>query len=119
MAAALAVAGSLLLVAALVAAFGSLIGRYRRAAVTERLQLRLFLVAVGLLAAGELGIRLLSVATGGPVDNGLLAFSEAAVAPWIAVAIGLAVLRHGLYDIDVYVNRAFVYAVLTAGVVTG
>lgn len=116
---ALATGGSLLLVAALVTAFASLIDRYRRAAATERLQLRLFLLAVGLLVVGELGIPLGSVATGGPVDNGLLALSEAAVAPWLAAAIGVAVLRHGLYDIDVYVNRAFVYAVLTAGVVAG
>lgn len=113
----LAAGGSLLLVSALVAAFGSLIGRYRRAAARERLQLRLFLVAVGLLTAGELAVPIGALVTGSSIDNGLLAVSEAAFAPWIAAAIGVAVLRHGLYDIDVLVNRAFVYAVMTAAVV--
>lgn len=113
---ALGAVGSVLLVTALIAAFGSVIVRYRRSAGRQRLQLRWFLFAVGLLVAAEAVVPIITVAAGGSVDTAL-AVSEAVSAPWLAVAIGVAVLRHGLYDIDVFLNRTLVYAVMTAGVV--
>jgi signal transduction histidine kinase len=109
--------GTLLIILTLVAAFASLILRHRRATGRERLQLRVFGFAVGVLVLGEVGVPLVWLAVNGSVDDRVLAVSEAASAPWLAVAIGVAVLRHGLYDIEVIINRTVVYAVMTAGVV--
>jgi hypothetical protein len=95
-----ALAGVCLLVSG-IAALTSLILRFRRARQVERQQLKWFIFAVALvtvaLVAGEFGF-------------------DALIAPaFIAVptANGIAILRHRLYDIDVVINRALVYGLLT------
>ncbi|MDP5181633.1 histidine kinase [Blastococcus sp. BMG 814] len=49
------------------------------------------------------------------LSRGAIAFPLAVAA--IPVAVGVAVLQHGLYDLRLAVNRTLVYGVLTAGVV--
>jgi hypothetical protein len=85
----------------------SLIVRFSRAQGQERQQLKWLLYAVALSAAtttlntlGVLG------AWGGAIDN--------LVALGIPVAIGIALLRYRLYDIDRLINRTLVYGALTA-----
>ncbi|HEV3480033.1 MAG TPA: GAF domain-containing sensor histidine kinase [Gaiellaceae bacterium] len=94
------VVNAALLVAAM-AAFGF---RLRRARGEERLQLQWFGYSVVVVIAA-LPISLLLTGDG-------RAF--AAVTPVVPLAAAFAVLKYGLYDIDVVVNRSLVYAALTA-----
>ena len=92
----------------ILAALVSLIARFRRATGTERQQLKWFAYGTALLfllpAAGLVGAELPN-----PAGN-LLA---AAIVSMLPVAIGIAVLRYRLYDIDRLVNRTVVYGLLT------
>jgi len=84
--------------------------RFRHARAEQRQQLKWFAYAVGLLV----GVILLS----GPLLPGWandLSGIVIVVAVWgIAAAIGIAVLRYRLYDIDQIINRTLVYGLLTA-----
>jgi len=92
------------------AGIASLVVRYRRAHGIERQQLR--------WVAGA-GCLLVLAAFGGSAASGWIGQG----AGWIgmllgllgvAVAVAIALLRYRLYDLDVVVNRALVYAALTA-----
>jgi hypothetical protein len=96
--------------AAAFAGIASLVVRYRRAHGIERQQLR--------WVAGA-GCLLVLAAIGGSAASDWLGEG----AGWIgillgllgvAVAVAIALLRYRLYDLDVVVNRALVYAALTA-----
>ena len=98
--------------ATVLAAAGSLVVRFRRADGVERLQLKwlTFASAIGAVffVTNDLGLLAPLGAVGQDVGQaGLYG---------IPVAIGIAVLRHRLYDIDVIINRALVYGVTTAGI---
>jgi hypothetical protein len=96
----------------------SLVLRYRSARGAQRLQLKWLAAA----AATAAFVYLVTMLADLPY-----ALSDTAVPPWIGVlrnvgplafllippAIGVAMLRHRLYDIDVIINRALVYGVLT------
>ena len=95
----------------------SMASRYRAAGHVERLQLKWFVLALGLSAIG-LGILTAEVIfPGRPADGiGLTVFVFAgAVVP---VGIGIAILRHHLYDIDRIISRTIGYAVVTAVLAT-
>jgi hypothetical protein len=77
--------------------------RYRRATGTERLQLRW--IALGACAA-------LALFFGGSALDVAAIYGLAFAT--IPIAIGVAMLRHNLYDIDVVINRTLVYGALTA-----
>jgi hypothetical protein len=89
------------------AAVVSLIVRFGRARGQERQQLKWLLYAVTLSAATTT-LNTLDIlgAWGGAIDN-LVAFA-------IPTAIGIALLRYRLYDIDRLINRTLVYGALTA-----
>jgi hypothetical protein len=95
-----------------VAAIASMFIRYRRSTGVRRLQLRwlAFGGGVAFVAAFPLGYLLgwLGVDADATTPFFLLALSA------IPVTIGVAVLRHRLYEIDTIVNRTLVYAALTA-----
>ncbi len=108
-----------------VVAAGSLVGRFRRARGTERLQLRwvalaavlVVLAGVVVLAALAIGVPGATTLQGGAVDVCI------AVLP---VATGAAILRYRLYDLDRIISRTLAYGLLTvllgsayAGVVLG
>jgi hypothetical protein len=103
-----AVAGtSALLSIALAAA--SLVIRFRRSRGVERLQLKWFVSAALVFALACLAF----LALAGELEflGQLLILTSYALIP---VAAGVAILRHRLYDIDVVINRALVYGLLTA-----
>jgi hypothetical protein len=105
---ALVVLGAVLTLGAMVAAVVSLVLRWRRAAGAERQQLKWFTYAAAVLAVAVL-------LTSDLGDSVLLGAVRAAlIGPVLAVATGVAILRHRLYDIDVVINRTLVYGGLTA-----
>jgi hypothetical protein len=92
-----------------------LVNRYRRADVHDRVQLR-WIAFGGAVFLGVYVITLpLASAAGEDSTAGtvLTTLAQAAFAA-LPIAIGYAVLRHRLYDIDVVINRALVYAALSA-----
>ncbi|HZD75067.1 MAG TPA: hypothetical protein VE776_14470, partial [Actinomycetota bacterium] len=107
---------------AMVAGAGSLVVRFRRATGVERQQLRwVTLAAVLLLPAAVAALAGLAL--------GATAVVTWALSAWLAglpLAIGAAVLRYRLYDMDRILSRTLAYALLTlllgggyAGVVLG
>jgi hypothetical protein len=114
--------GLTLIVAALLGAVLSLMVRLVRSHGEERQQIKWF-VSVGVL--GFFGLFSVTVASSllpeGAVDflgNLLWAIVPAS----LPIAVGIAILRYRLYDIDILINRALVYGTLTillAGVYAG
>ena len=88
----------------------SIIVRYRRAGGAERQQLKWFALAaipIGVVSVGQL----LWLAWLLPTE--LSNLLDAASITVLYVAVGIAILRYRLYDIDIIVNRTLVYGSLT------
>jgi hypothetical protein len=96
----------IVLVVLAVAAFGSLVLRFRRSRGEERQQLKWFTYAAALL---PLAAALTDVL---PAPLGNLVFAVPIV--FLPVATGIAILRYRLYDIDRLINRTLVYGLLSA-----
>ena len=97
-----------------------LIQRFRRARGHERLQLKWLATAGGVVATGYLTMMMLSLpqALSGRETPGWIEFlGEIVIFTFVLLplAIGIAMLKHRLYDIDLIINRALVYGLLTAG----
>ena len=103
---AIAVAGGVLIAAAGLAAIVSLAFRYRRAGTTERAQLKWLVYAAAVIVVAMLAQ--IPIAS----SNLQNAISIGAVA-LVPVAIGIAVLRYRLYDIDRVISRTVGYAIVT------
>jgi hypothetical protein len=103
----------------IVAAAVAMVLRFRRSHGTERLQLKWFAAAAAFVALIYLAAMLGQLGKPTPfagVDPPwLLALQDAATTSFIAlpIAIGAAILRHRLYDIDVVIKRTVVYGSLT------
>ena len=86
----------------------SLVARYRQSRGPERQQLKWFVYAYLLV----IGLFVVGATTG---DYGVWwSVVFPATVMTIPIAIGIAVLRYRLYDIDLIINRTLVYGVLTA-----
>jgi hypothetical protein len=85
--------------------FGSLVVRFRRSRGDERQQLKWITYAGGLLPLAVLAYLL-------PEVVGTVIFAVPLV--FLPVAVGIAILRYRLYDIDRLINRTLVYGLLTA-----
>jgi hypothetical protein len=94
-------------------AIASVVIRYRRGNVVERQQLK-WLIAATAFAAIAWIVAILGTTIGSSVGwfGGLLAFVG------FPVAIGIAVLRYRLYEIDRIISRTIAWAVVTGLVVT-
>ena len=84
----------------------ALVLRYRRSSGDERVQLR-WVTAAGTVAAGGFALGIILMPSGPVAVFALLA-------PLIPISMGFAILKYRLYDIDVVINKAVVYAVLGA-----
>jgi hypothetical protein len=89
----------------------SILSRYRMSDAVGRKQLKWFtlalLIAVGGVAAAATG----AWVSREPPQAGLVVFGFAGAL--VPVAIGIAILRHGLYDIDRLISRSLGYALIT------
>ncbi|HEX6150592.1 hypothetical protein [Nocardioides sp.] len=101
----------------IVASAWSLIVRFRRSRGVERQQLKWMTTAAAVMALAFFTNILLSVPFApGTEPEWLQFFNNLAFVTWalLPLSIAAAVLKHGLYDIDVVINRALVYGSLTA-----
>ncbi len=109
----LAIAGPFLLAVALGGSIASLFVRFRRARSVERQQLKWLTYAgvlVGVALLVSVLIEVVVVKDVADLTNTIISLALAAV----PVAMGIAILRHRLYDVDVVINRTLVYGALTA-----
>jgi hypothetical protein len=107
----------LALTSCIVASAWSLVVRFRRSRGVERQQLKWMTTAGSVMALAFFTNIFLSMPYSQGTEPGwLVVFNNLAFATWalLPAAIAAAVLKHGLYDIDVVVNRALVYGSLTA-----
>ena len=107
-------AGVAVITACILASVVSIGLRFRRAAGEERQQLK------WLIYAGALAFVVTVTASPGAlfelpgIASDLLSALAILTLPSIPVAVGIAILKYRLYDIDLLINRTLVYAVLTA-----
>ena len=97
----------------------ALFERMRRAGPEERLQIRWFVFAGCIVILGFLSDALHDIVPG--IEAASLVLTVAAVTA-LPAAVGIAILRYRLYEIDVIINRTLVYGLLTAvlaGLYTG
>jgi hypothetical protein len=91
----------------------SMVVRARRATGTERQQLRWIAAAFAVLILAVGSGYILSILVPG-TENGLAWIPAVAAFPTVPVAIGIAVLRYRLFEIDRIISRTIGYAVVTA-----
>ena len=89
----------------------SLVVRYRRASGVERQQLKWFALAAVLATSYSVGLLLGLDRLLGSV---LWSVLDVATITGLYAAVGVAILRYRLYDMDLLINRALVYGPLTA-----
>ena len=108
-------AGAAIAVVAGIASIVSLFFRYHRADRSEREQLRWLMFAGGVVvlavfAQGPIGSLASSPVLAVNIENAV----SAATLALIPVAIGIAILRYRLFDIDVVISKTIVYGALAA-----
>lgn len=115
MAAAAAASTSLLIPIVVVGAAEALI-RFRRSRGEERLQLKLIVLAMGLVASmfGVYGVLILIEGTASPSGQGFELLEYVTILSFLAVPVSIAfgVLKYRLYDIDFVINKAVLYGAI-------
>jgi hypothetical protein len=96
-------------VLAIVAGAGSLVVRWRRARGVERQQLRWVALAAALVPVAAL----VGVAGGLAARPSMTSFAAGTVSWLVPLALGAAVLRYRLYDLDRIISRTVAYGLLT------
>jgi signal transduction histidine kinase len=105
--------GSLLTLGAIVAAVVSVVIRFRRAEGVERQQIKWLAYAASLALAMLVPASFIGALWSEDVANALILLGVLS----LPIAVGIAILRYRLYDIDLLINRTLVYGGLTVGVV--
>jgi hypothetical protein len=102
-----------LLVIAFVGTAASVVVRFRRSRGVERLQMKWFVYVSVVFVGGSILTSVIGVATGLRwLEQFSFALSMVALVG-LPIAVGIAILRYRLYDIDVVINRTLVYGLLT------
>src|SRR5215211_314195 len=92
----------------------SVVVRFRRSRGVERQQMKWFTSAIVALVGGSVLASVVSDATGLQwLEDAGFWLSIAGIAS-LPVAVGIAILRYRLYEIDIIINRTLVYGPLTA-----
>jgi hypothetical protein len=101
--------------AVLVPGVVALVVRFRRSRGPERLQLKWFAWAGGLVVAVNGVVLAIDAVVPAPVDLDAVGGAVfALVLCTVPAAIGIAISRYRLYDVDLVINRTLVYLALTA-----
>jgi hypothetical protein len=103
------IAGIVIVLLSLLVGAGSLVGRFRRARGTERLQLRWLALAAGCASVLLLVALVAGYLSKDPVVLACLTLSVAL----LPLATGAAILRYRLYDLDRIISRTLAYGLLT------
>ena len=106
--------GLLAIPAAILASVGSLVRRWRHALGVERQQLKWVGAAALFLALDVVAVIVLATVGAIPESGGVSAALLALGIALVPVAVGIAILRHRLYDIDVLISQTLVYGSLSA-----
>jgi hypothetical protein len=105
-------AGIAATVAAVLAAVASLVLRWEHAPTDVRQQLKWVGAAAAIVLIELVGEVFVITFRPALLDQAVLYFSLAYTC--VPIAVGIAILRYGLYEIDLLINRAVVYVLLTA-----
>jgi hypothetical protein len=114
---------NLLLSVCMLASVSSLVIRYRRSGGEVRQQIKWIAFAASVVALGVSGAVVLGTFAAGtaggthPLLIGLLKDAITLSFAGVPIAVGFAVLKYRLYNIDVIINRTLVYGSLTATLV--
>ncbi|MEA2485968.1 MAG: hypothetical protein QOD46_1079, partial [Actinomycetota bacterium] len=97
----------------------AMVRRFRRSRGQERLQLKWFTATTGLLAVSYLILMLLNLPfllSNKPTPHWINVVGDIGIFPFILlpIAVGIAILKHRLYDIDVVINKTVVFGTLGA-----
>lgn len=114
-AAGLETAGNVLVAATFVAGLASLVVRYRRSDVTTRQQLKWLALAVGVIVAAWSTANVLEAL--GAADPKTVGAVRTLPLLLVPIACGVAVLKYRLYDIDLVINKLFVYGGLAGAII--
>ena len=106
------VVGMVCFIGALAASTVGVIQRFRSSRGVQRQQMKLFALAAAVFAVSMVTIGAF-IETGSPLLLDLLEMLNSLAVVAIPVAMAVAILRYRLYDIDVIINRALVYGVLS------
>ncbi len=96
----------------IVLAFISVIVRFRRSTGGERQQMKWFFGAVGLAFASNIGMTAFFVLGVEPLANSFYFVNQILIG-LVPIAIGIAVLRYRLYEIDRLISRTIGWAIVT------
>ena len=101
--------------ASLAISWAAVVIRFRRSRGIERLQIKWFFYAVGVVLLAFATLFPLSL-LGVTISNEIFFFTFTFSFMLIPLSVGVAILRYRLYDIDRLINRTLVYAVTTGSI---
>jgi hypothetical protein len=93
----------------------SLVVRFRRATGIERQQLRWIVAALGFVMVAVVGGFVVGSLVPAVGDTGLQWLAAIVAFPCVPIAIGIAILRYRLYDIDRIISRTIGWAITSGG----